>query len=71
MHILLEQEDMFCLQAYNEVKNEHMFCLCVLKVTMHYTYIIANVNFISNVIYTEISHGAENIQKHELNTKVV
>jgi hypothetical protein len=71
MHILLEQEDMFCLQAYDEVKNEHMFCLCVPKVTMHYTYIMANVNFISNVIYTDISHGAENMQKHEANIKVV
>jgi hypothetical protein len=38
---------------------------------MHYTYIMANVNFISNVIYTDISHGVENMQKHEANIKVV
>lgn len=61
MHISLEQEDMFCLQAYTEVTNEHRLCLCVLKVTMHYTYIMANVNFISKVIYTDIFRGAHKI----------
>jgi len=43
---------MYCLQAYTEVRNEHIFCLYVLDLIIHCDYNMANINLITKAVYT-------------------
>jgi hypothetical protein len=64
---VLEQagRHMYCLQAYTEVRNEHIFYLYVLNLILHCDYNTANINLITKAVYTHTSLESKYISRHK------